>query len=121
MFNQNFNVMEETSVGALISVVLFLVIGLSWYFYLQARTKERLACIEKGLNVLPGPQKQSGSRKTIFTIGLFFVGISLGLLIGNLLDDGLGVDEGIAYTSMIFLFGGLSLVISHLIKFKKEE
>ena len=112
--------MNENVTGIIISVVLFVVIGLSWYFYLQARTKERLACIEKGMDVMPRQSKPANKRKTSFTIGLFMIGISLGLLIGYLLKN-LGVDEDPAYFSMILLFGGLSLVIANLIKFKKEE
>jgi hypothetical protein len=105
----------------IVPVVLFLTIGLSYFFYLQARTKERLAAIEKGLNVLPVNKKSGNGRKTIFTIGLFLVGISLGLLFGYLLAEFLAIERNTAYFSMILLFGGSSLVISNLIKFKKEE
>jgi hypothetical protein len=106
---------------AIVPIVLFLTIGLSYFFYLQARSKERLAAIEKGLDVIPKNQKSSDSRKTVFTIGLFMVGISLGLLIGYILGENLGIQKQTAYFSMILLFGGLSLVISNLIKFKKVE
>jgi hypothetical protein len=102
-------------------VVLFGVIGLSIYFYLQARTKERLACIEKGINVMPGPGKPRDARKIIFTIGLFMIGIALGLLFGYLLSENLHVDDELSFFSMVLLFGGLSLIISNFIKFKKEE
>ena len=104
-----------------IPIVLFLVIGSAWYFYIQARTKERLARIEKGLDVLPVQRNPTNTRKTIFTIGLFLIGISIGLLIGYILSEYLAVQKQTAYFSMILLFGGLSLVSSNLIKFKKEE
>ena len=113
--------MNEHVTGIIISVVLFVVIGLSWYFYLQARTKERLACIEKGMDVMPRQSKPANTRKTSFTIGLFMIGISLGLFTGYLLSEYLDIQKQTAYFSMIFLFGGLSLVMSNLIKFKKEE
>jgi hypothetical protein len=113
--------MNENSVGAIISVVLFLVLGLSWYFYLQARTKERLACIEKGLDVMPRQRKPANTRKTSFTFGLFMIGIALGLFIGYFLSEYLAIQKQTAYFSMILLFGGLSLVFSNLIKFKKED
>jgi hypothetical protein len=105
----------------IVPVVFFLVIGLSYYFFLQARTKERLACIEKGLAVMPSQGKPANRRKTIFTIGLFMIGIALGLLIGYFLSKNLAIQKQTAYFSMILLFGGLSLVISNLIKFKKED
>ena len=105
----------------IVPVVLFLVIGLSYYFFLQARTKERLACIDKGLDVMPSQRKPVNTRKTIFTIGLLMIGISLGLFIGYLLSEYLAIQKQTAYFSMILLFGGLSLVIANLIKFKKED
>jgi hypothetical protein len=116
LFNQKPKIMKE-----LIPIVLFLTIGLAYYFYLQARTKERLAAIEKGLNVMPANKKSGNGRKIIFTIGLFLVGISLGLLLGYLLAEFLAIERITAYFSMILLFGGSSLVISNLIKIKKEE
>lgn len=105
----------------IVPVVLFLTIGLAYYFYLQARTKERLAAIEKGMDIMPAARKSGNGRKTVFTIGLFLVGISLGLLFGYLLKEFLAIEKITAYFSMILLFGGSSLVISNLIKFKKEE
>ncbi len=105
----------------IIPVVLFLIIGLSWYFFLQARTKERLAAIEKGMDVMPANKKTGNGRKTIFTIGLFMIGIALGVFIGYILGEFLAVQKQTAYFSMILLFGGVSLVISNLLKFKKEE
>ena len=105
----------------IVPVVLFLTIGVSYYFYLRARTKERLAAIEKGMDVLPVNKKSGNGRKTIFTIGLFFVGISLGLLFGYILKEYVGIEKITAYFSMILLFGGASLVASNLIKPKKEE
>ena len=108
--------MNEGTVGLIISVVLFLVIGLSWYFYLQARTKERLACIEKGLDVMPRQRKQENTRKTSFTIGLFLIGIACGSLFGYFLSEFLAIQKQTAYFSMILLFGGLSLVIYHFIE-----
>jgi hypothetical protein len=109
--------MEDIILG----VAFFLTVGLSIYFFLQARTKERLACIEKGLDVMPRRRNPVNTGKSIFTIGLLMIGIALGFLVGNILYSFFGFDEDIAYSSMILLFGGLSLVISYLIKFKKEE
>jgi len=104
----------------IVPIVFFLTVGLAWYFYLQARTKERLACIEKGLDVMPRPRKPGDSRKIVFTIGLFLVGLSLGFLSGYFLDKAAGHNP-ISYFITLLFFGGLSLVISIFIKFKKVE
>jgi len=105
----------------IVPVAFFLVIGFSYYFYLRTRSKERLACIEKGINVMPAPGKSRDIRKTIFTIGLFMIGIAVGLLFAFLLWKYLNIENACAIPSMLLLFGGISLVISNFIKFKKEE
>ncbi|MBE0674054.1 MAG: hypothetical protein IH591_05285, partial [Bacteroidales bacterium] len=56
----------------------------------------------------------------LFTLktGMFFMGIAVGLIAGAILADSGVLNEGTSYTSMIFFFGGLSLVLSYLIKRK---
>lgn len=98
-----------------------LVFGL-WYIYVTTRNKERLALIEKGADPSLFKSKAdvfSGYRT--FKLGLFLVGIALGILAGYFLTEG-GMEEEPAYFAMIFLFGGLGLVVSFLLqkKFIKE-
>lgn len=98
-----------------------LVFGL-WYLFVTTRNKERLALIEKGADPSLFKSKadaNSGYRN--FKMGLFFVGIALGILAGYFLTEG-GMEDTPAYFSMIFLFGGIGLVVSFLLqgKFIKE-
>jgi len=98
-----------------------LVFGL-WYIYVTTRNKERLALIEKGAD--PGLFKTKSdtfSGYRTFKLGLFLIGIALGILAGYFLAEN-GMEEDSAYFSMIFLFGGIALVVSFLLqkKFIKE-
>jgi hypothetical protein len=98
-----------------------LVFGL-WYIFVTTRNKERLALIEKGADPSLFKTKSdifSGYRT--FKTGLFLIGIALGIIAGYFLTEG-GMEETPAYFSMIFLFGGIGLVVSFLLqkKFLKE-
>lgn len=82
-------------------------------FHLYVRRKERLALIEKGLNasIFNSEANVSPSLK----YGIFFIGTAIGFLMGEILANNTRIEDGIAYLSMIFLFGGLGLVIYYFI------
>ena len=107
----------DTLVALIIPVASFALIFGMFYLYIVTRHKQRLALIEKGADASifgmgPGNGK-SGKYWTIRT-GLFFVGIGVGILMGNLLVN-IGLLDVVAYMSMIFIFGGLGLVLFHII------
>ena len=82
-------------------------------FHLYVRRKERLALIDKGLtaSIFNSEANVSPSLKW----GIFFIGIAVGFLLGELLVQTTHMEEGIAYLSMIFLFGGIGLVSYYFI------
>nr|MDA3778847.1 hypothetical protein [Bacteroidales bacterium] len=88
-------------------------------FYLFIRKKERIALIEKGINaeVFNGKANFSTGLK----YGIFCIGIAIGFLIGEILNEYTRINEGVAYLSMIFLFGGMSLVIYYFIARKHSS
>jgi hypothetical protein len=108
--------------GALIGfIALFAtVFGIFYVFYIT-RNKERLALIEKGADASLFNTGKDGSKSLFnwnrFTlkIGIFFMGIALGIIAGAILSYNGVLYEGASYPSMIFFFGGLSLVIYYLI------
>ena len=112
---------------ALIPIAFFgLVFG--WvYLYITTRNKERMALVEKGANAtLFNTGKSNGGffgKLPTLKLGMFFIGIALGTLIGNILATTTVIDEGVAYVSMIFLFGGLALVSYYLVanRLQKQE
>ncbi len=102
--------------GILVPIAFFA--SIYGIFYLFVRRRERLALIEKGLTakIFNIESNISSSLK----YGIFCIGIAVGFLIGELLCEFTRINEGIAYLSMIFLFGGISLVIYYFIARKHK-
>jgi hypothetical protein len=112
--------------GVLIPFAFFALIFGIFYVRYTIRNRERLAMIEKGVDASffetkKGEKKNNGSL--VFKLGMFFVGIALGVVAAYLLADLANMHEGAAYPSMIFLFGGLALITVYLLerKHKREE
>jgi hypothetical protein len=100
------------------------VFGILYVFY-TTRTKERMALIEKGADATLFNKGKSGSTfinwsKFTLKIGMLFMGIAIGILIAAILAQANVLDEGALYPSMIFLFGGFSLVLYYLIDRKSK-
>lgn len=87
-------------------------------FDLFVKRKERMAMIEKGVDTPMSPFKP---RSGVFALklGMLFIGVAVGLLLGSILVETTSLDDESAYFSMVFLFGGIGLVISHFLE-KKE-
>jgi len=105
----------EVLVSIIIPVASFALIFGMFYLYIITRHRQRLALIEKGADasIFGMGEGKSGKYWTIRT-GLFFVGIGAGILMGNLLAN-IGLLDVVAYMSMIFIFGGLGLILFHVI------
>ncbi|HAQ18903.1 MAG TPA: hypothetical protein DCR40_06660 [Prolixibacteraceae bacterium] len=107
-------------VEILIPLAFFALVFGSIYIFVTTRNKERLALIEKGASPeLFKSKPDANSNFSSFKLGLFLVGISLGILCGYFLAEG-GMEEEPAYFSMIFLFGGIALVTSYFLLKKNQ-
>lgn len=105
-------------VSILVPIGFFaMLFGIMYVFY-TTRNRERLALIEKGADasLFHDPDRISN----IFKWGMFMVGIAVGIVLGFVLASANLLDSGVSYPSMIFLFGGLSLILVHYIERKKE-
>lgn len=102
----------------LVPISLFASIVLIMFLYYTTRNKERLALIEKGADANLFKSK-SRSFPTL-KIGMFLIGIGLGILFGNIIAQSTSLTEETAYFSMIFLFAGIALVINFVIENKKR-
>lgn len=101
----------------IIPIFLFAVIFGAFYVFITARNKERMAMIEKGADASMFVTKRSYYAMTL-KIGMLLVGVALGILIGSLIDEYTTLPEEVGYFSMIFLFGGLALIINAMMEKK---
>lgn len=87
--------------------------------YLAIRRKERMALIEKGLSadVLEAHKKTPSTLKW----GMVFLGVGIGILLGRILAEYTMLGEEESFFSMIFLCGGLSLLIYYFIEKSLEK
>lgn len=95
-------------------LVLAIIFGFSYaVIYLIIRKKERMALLEKGVDAsyFINPDKQQSF--TALKFGLLFIGLAIGIFAGGLINHLTPMDQEESYFSMIFLFGGLGLVINH--------
>lgn len=93
------------------------------YVFLTTRNRERLALIEKGANASLFATKGSkfSIAKFILNVALLFMGIGVGIFLGDYLASSLDTDEEVAIPSMLFIFGGLGLVAGFFITRRLEE
>ena len=97
-----------------VPVSLFLTIFAVLYVYWTTRTKERLALIEKGADA--NLFKTRSSRYSLIKWGIFLIGAAIGVISGYALSK--LINEVVAHFSMIFLFGGLGLIIAHIVTYR---
>ena len=100
--------------GILVPLGVFAMVFGIVYMFVTSRNRERMALIERGADPTLFESKKKGSGSGVMKVGLFLAGIGLGIVVGYLLTSGGGMDEGAAYPAMIFLFGGIALILAHL-------
>ena len=113
---------------ALVWLGFFASVFLGWYYYLQARNKERLALIEKNENA----SEIFKVREVKFhfpwlKLGMIVAGVGLGIriavvgtLITNIRDSGVNT-LNILTIGLMLCFGGLGAVVAHFIEKPKEK
>jgi hypothetical protein len=97
-------------------LILSIIFGFVYaVIYLGVRRKERMALLEKGVDAshfVGDTKTTSGTLK----FGMLFVGIAVGILLGNILEVATQLEEEVAYFSMVFLFGGAGLIINYFVE-----
>ena len=105
--------MDDGPLGA--SIILTVIFGFIFaIIYIGIRRKERMALLEKGVDASFFINKKNNS--TTLKFGMLFVGVATGILLGNILDVATRLQEEVSYFSMIFLFGGMALLISYFLE-----
>ncbi|MCF0053236.1 hypothetical protein LXM25_24410 [Dyadobacter sp. LJ53] len=103
--------------GVIISLGAFAGIFGIIYVFFVTRHRERIALIEKGADASIFSDKSFISYPTL-KFGMLFVGVGLGIITGNFLDNQYDFSKGVAYLSMTFLLGGVSLILNFIIERK---
>jgi hypothetical protein len=106
----------------LIPGIFFSAVVLVVYFVLRARTKERLALIEKGIDLSSIVPKKAPN--TPLKTGLFLTGIGLGVFVGLILAQAFTLSkvETVMMTgALASAFGGFGLILFHLVQGKNEN
>jgi threonine dehydrogenase-like Zn-dependent dehydrogenase len=106
----------------LLAFIAFLasVFGI-FYVFVTTRNKERMSLIEKGADASLFNTGKEGQKswfnwnKATLKFGMLLMGVGVGIIAGSILDSMDAMEHGAEYTSMVFLFGGLSLVLFYLI------
>jgi hypothetical protein len=79
-----------------------------------------MALLERGADPSlfhePKTEKQHALR-----YGLFLIGLAIGILMGNVLEVSTELGPEASYFSMVFLFGGIALVVSHFLGKKVQS
>lgn len=109
--------MEEV----LIPIAFFAVVFGIVYIVASARHKEKMALIESGGDPELFKSNFKFNQYSLFKWGLFLVFIALGIIVANSMEVKDVLDEEVAYPSMILLFGGVSLIISFLLRNKLDK
>ena len=105
----------------LIPIAFFAVTFGIIYIIVSARNKERMALIASGADPSLFRNKIEFSQYNIFKWGLFLVGIAAGIIVASILSEAHAMNKEVAYPSMILLFGGLSLIVSFLLRKKLNK
>ena len=106
--------------GIISTLAFFVALVLSIKYITSARAKEKMALIEKGVDISQIYQKKDYQNATL-KMGMFLVGIAVGLFFGYLLAEMSNINQVVSYFSMILLFGGTSLILFHWYNNKQEN
>lgn len=102
--------------GVIVSLGAFaMVYGV---IFLNIRKKERLMLIQAGLDPATFEKNAKPSLTTI-KLGMLLVAIGLGVLLANIIVNVTVMDRDAVYFSIVFLFGGISLLVSYFLERKQ--
>lgn len=116
--------MSPAQLGVLVPIIFFLGLFAMIFGIIYLRNKERMAMIERGMELNNNlPKKRQSNTSYNLTIGLLMVGSGLGLFIAYMVNHfALSDEENPAiFLSLIAFFGGLGLLISYFIENKMSQ
>lgn len=106
-------IMDEIVRDVIVSIGAFAAIFGIIYVYLMTRHRERMAMLDRGIEISPFNSVKNSNFLTL-KYGMLSVGVAIGMIMGSVLSD-YGMAKSTSFLSMIFLFGGISLILNHII------
>ena len=103
--------------GIFVPIGFFLAIFAILYVYWTTRTKERLALVEKGMDT--GIFKGEASKYTLLKWEIILIALSVGVITGFALSN--VINEVATFFIMILFFGGVGLIIAHIVTEKLSK
>jgi hypothetical protein len=113
--------MSPFLVGILVPLGSFAMVFGIVYLIVTARNKERMALIERGADPSLFECVKKGNSNRLLKWGAFLFAIGLGIVVAYMLAKNDVMDEDSAYFAMIFIFGGLALIGTHLYEHKQGK
>lgn len=115
--------MEEERViiplfGMMIPIIITIGAFVMVVYIRKFENMEKMAIIDKGLDPSLFKSAKSWPTSGALRSGMLLIGAGMGLLMGYWLDRAFHMDE-VGYFSMLFIFGGLGLILSYLIEERK--
>jgi len=108
------------TLAVFIPIAFFIMMFGIVYVSITSRNRERMALIEKGADPKLFESEKKASTGGILKWALLMVGIGLGIFLATLLVEA-GINEPASYFSMIFLCGGVGLLISYKVEQKNTN
>ena len=106
--------------GIMLPIIISLAAFIMIVYLRKFQNIERMSIIEKGLS--PDLFKSQQPRYSSGTLraALLMIGVGIGFLMGYWLDRAFDMEET-GYFSMLFIFGGLGLVLSYFLEESKDK
>jgi len=109
-------------VGIMVPIVAIISTFTMIVFLRKYDNDEKMAMIAKGI----APPEKSTKNYNVnpshsLRWGFVLIGFGIGLLMGSLLESILNIDDDVAHFSMIFIFGGLGLLVSYFYQMKLNQ
>ena len=108
---------EDIFIVLIIFAALFGIV----FVIAQARNRERMAMIEKGISPKDFLVNRKPNSYGILKWALLLVGVGFGLFIGSVLETYTSIQEVPAYFASALFFGGAGLFAAFTIAKKAEE
>lgn len=120
-------VMGITAVGGSLAVgAIAIIVSVPWAMKeklakLEAKSKERLALIEKGMDPDQHLEEKKSSGQDPLFWGLLLAGLGLGLFLGYLVALMTGLDKAILTNALSIFLGGVGMIIYPIYRKRSQD